>query len=71
MKTEQILAITITYILVTGLMNGIKVHDEHNTWQYSFNEQLAYFIIGFITGFIMIPYYLFCGFYEILRDKLR
>ena len=61
----------ILYIFITGLINAIKVHDKHCSWQYSFEEQWAYFVIGFLTGFIITPFYLICGLYKILRSKLK
>ena len=59
------------YLVCTGLLNAMKTITENVFYSYSFNEQLVYVLIAFLTGFIMIPIYLFLGIFEIIRDKIN
>jgi hypothetical protein len=58
------------YLACTGLLNVMKTITEDVFYLYSFNQQLVYVLIAFLTGFIMIPIYLFLGIFEIIRDKI-
>lgn len=59
------------YLACTGLLNAMKTITEDDFCLYSFNQQLVYVLIAFLTGFIMIPIYLFLGIFEIIRDKIN
>ena len=59
------------YSACTGLLNALKTINEDVFYLYSFNQQFVYVLIAFLTGFMMIPIYLFLGILKLLGIKSR